>query len=342
MSAALVTLAAQLAGCSTTRGTGAGEGMMAEATPTIDEALADELRRDVVRLAGEIGERNVWLPGKLAAAADYIDAQLQAAGYETERQLFEAEGLKVCNIVATCLGTERPERVLVVGAHYDSRCGIKHRHGRRRVPGMPGTPGANDNASGIAAMLALARRFAQEPAPITVRFVAFVNEEPPFFCTPLMGSRVYARACRERGDDVIGMLSLDTLGCYSDEPGSQSWSLLLGRPLWTRANFVAFMSNWGSASFARRTAEAFRARSDVRAVSVCVPRVVPRVAWSDDSAFWEEGYPALTVTDTAYLRSPNYHTVNDTPDTLNYPAMARVVDALGLVVRDLAGSALSR
>ena len=299
--------------------------------------VAEELRHDVEVLAGEIGERNVWLPGRLESAAAWIEFSLCGCGLKVDRQGFEAEGQRVFNIEAELRGDERPDEVLILGAHYDSRCGMKSRHSRRRIPGKPGTPGADDNASGVAAILALARRFAQKPQPCTLRFVAFVNEEAPFFQTELMGSRVYAKRCRQRKEHIIGMLTPETLGYYTDARGSQRYPLLFGRVLSSRANFVAFLGNLGSVGLVRRTAQLFRRHSEVPAVGVAFPRILPRVGWSDDWSFWKEGYRALTITDTAYFRYEHYHAAEDTPEKLDYPRFAAVVEGLPAVVEDLCG-----
>jgi len=171
--------------------------------PPADEALAslaDELRRDIQQLAVDIGERNVRnRPRQLAHAADYVETQFSEVGYETKRQEYEVSNVKCHNLEAEVLGTTCPEEILIVGAHYDT---------------VVGTAGANDNTSGVAATLALARRFAHRKPDRTLRFVAFVNEEKPYAHTEQMGSRVYARRCRERGEQVVGMLSLETIGYY--------------------------------------------------------------------------------------------------------------------------------
>jgi Zn-dependent M28 family amino/carboxypeptidase len=305
--------------------------------------LADELRRDVEVLATEIGERNVWLPERLARSADWVEAQLQSCGLNTQRQGYTAEGCEVFNIEAEVRGTDRPGEILIIGAHYDSRCAMKRLHGRDRLPDDPGTPGANDNASGVATVLALARRLADTPQPCTLRFVGFVNEEPPFFRTDLMGSRVYARRCRERGEKIIGMLTPETLGYYTDEPRTQRLRAAFKRPLNSAGNFVAFICNLGSRPLLRRTMRHFRAHTDFPATSVALPSVTRQVSWSDDWAFWREGYRALTITDTAFLRYPFYHTTEDTPDKLDYARFARVVAALQPTIEDLcADEALCR
>jgi Zn-dependent M28 family amino/carboxypeptidase len=176
----------------------------------------ERLRGDVERLAGYIGERHIWRPEALAQAAAFIRAALVEAGFVPGAQTFEVRGVRVQNVEAIARGASTEAEAIVVGAHYDT---------------IGGSPGANDNGTGIAAVLELARRFAGHTLPRTIRFVAFVNEEPPFFQTEEMGSLVYARAARARGDRILGMLSLETMGYYSDEPGSQQYPDPLGAVL---------------------------------------------------------------------------------------------------------------
>ncbi len=288
-----------------------------------EEALKDDLVRDVEILAGEIGDRNVRAHANYLAAADYIEQEFRAAGYEVRRQEFETDGHTCYNLEAERLGRNNPERILVLGAHYDS---------------VFGTPAANDNASGVAALLAIARAMADDEPEITVRFVAFANEEPPYFQTEHMGSLVYARAARDRGDDIIGMVSLETIGYYSNEPGSQRYPGPFKLLYPTRGNFIAFVGNVRSRHLVRDGIRAFRENARMPSEGAAIPAFIPGVGWSDHWAFWEEGYPAFMVTDTAPFRYPYYHTVADTPDKLDYPRMTRVVDGLLAMTREMSGA----
>jgi Zn-dependent M28 family amino/carboxypeptidase len=298
---------------------------------------ATDLRRDVEFLALTLGERNLWHYVQLCAAGEYIEAALRAVGLAVARQEYTVRGRRVCNLEAELPGTAAGGEVLIVGAHYDSRCGVLSHDDE---PAGPGTPGADDNGTGVATVLALARFFAGRPqtrTARTLRFVFFVNEEPPFFQTPDMGSVVYARRCRERGERIVGALTPDTLGYYRREPGSQRYRFpynFCGYP--TTGDFLAFLSNRHSRRLLRQTAAAFRRHSDVPCLAVAVPALVRRIGWSDDWAFWREGYPALTVTDTAYLRTPYYHTAQDTPEKLDFDCLARVVAGLEGAVGELA------
>lgn len=295
--------------------------------PAPDDALLawmQELRRDIYFLAAEIGERNVLrCPKQLAQAADYIETEFRAAGYEVHQQEYVVSECKCCNLEIEIPGGVRPEQIVVVGAHYDT---------------VIGTPGANDNTSGVAAMLALARRFSEQRPKRTLRFVAFVNEEPPFFQTEEMGSRVYARRCRQRGEKVVAMLSLETIGYYSDSPGSQKYPPPLARLYPSVGNFIGFIGNFRSRRLVRRAIRAFRRSERFPSEGAVPPQsLAPSVGLSDQWSFWQEGYPALMVTDTAMYRYPNYHDRGDTFDKINFDRLARVARGLEKVVAALAG-----
>ena len=267
-------------------------------------------------LAGEIGERNTFRPQALRRAAAYIEQAWRNQGYTVTRHEYAMGRDTWANLEITRRGRERPDDIILIGAHYDS---------------VIGSPGANDNATGVSALLELSRPAAARDLGKTVRFVAFVNEEPPQFQTALMGSRVYARQARARGDRIRAMLSLETLGYYSEAPGSQAFpfpSALYRLFYPNRGNFVLFVSNFGSRPFLRQAVESFRQVTPFPVESIATFEWVPGVDWSDHGSFWEVGYPALMVTDTALYRYPHYHTEQDTPEKVNYDALARVVDGL--------------
>jgi Zn-dependent M28 family amino/carboxypeptidase len=283
------------------------------ATLASGPVLDARLRAHVARLAGEIGERNVFRPVALHAAADYIRREWTAMGYDVAIQSYQAAGVLSENLEVTRTGRSRPSEIVLIGAHYDS---------------VQGSPGANDNASGVAALLEISREFVQLTPECSVRFVAFVNEEPPFFYWGQMGSTVYAKAARARGDAIKLMVSLEMLGCYSDERGSQSYPVPLRFFYPDRGNFIAFVANLRSRKPLHRLVAAFRAHSDFPAESLATFEFIPGVSWSDQLSFWRQGYRALMVTDTAFYRYAYYHTALDTPEKVNYPAMARVVTGL--------------
>jgi Zn-dependent M28 family amino/carboxypeptidase len=210
----------------------------------------------------------------------------------------------------------------VLGAHYDT---------------VGGSPGANDNGTGVAALLELARRFAGRPQARTIRFVAFVNEEPPFFQTPQMGSLVYADAARARGDRIVGMLSLETMGYYSDEPGSQQYPVPEMAGMYPDVgNFIGFVSNLESSTLLSAARRAFAERTSFPLQTAAMPGELPGAGWSDHWSFWHAGYPALMVTDTAPWRYPWYHSAGDTPDKIDFEKLADVVNGLEQVTIALA------
>jgi Zn-dependent M28 family amino/carboxypeptidase len=226
---------------------------------------------------------------------------------------------------AQITGKTRSGEIVVVGAHYDT---------------VPGTAGANDNTSGVAATLALARKFSKLENDRTLRFVAFVNEEPPYFQTDQMGSRVYARQCRQQGDNIVAMVSLETLGWYDDRPNSQNYPLPFGLLYPSTGNFIGFIGNIASRSLVRQAIGTFRQHEQFPSEGAALPEAIPGVGFSDQWSFWQEGYPAIMVTDTALFRYPFYHTPEDTIDKVNFDRLARVVRGLEKVVAGLAGGEL--
>jgi Zn-dependent M28 family amino/carboxypeptidase len=303
-----------------------GESHRGELPPLTAEqaALGEELRQHVEALADGIGERNLVRYRNLVAAAELIERSLTEAGYAVERQEYEVEGKTCVNLAAETPGADRPQEIVVVGGHYDT---------------VIYCPGANDNATGVAATLALARRLGGFRPSRTLRFVCFVNEEPPFFQTANMGSRVYARRCRQRGEKVTAMLSLETIGYYSDEKGSQRYPPPFSLLYPDTGNFIAFVGNYGSRDLVRQVVGSFRRQAEFPSEGGAVPGILPGIGWSDHWSFWKEGYPALMVTDTAPFRYPHYHRSTDTPDKIDYERTARVVSGVEAVVRELAGPA---
>lgn len=287
-----------------------------------DQDAPARLRTDIETLAGAIGERNIWRFDALRRAAAHITTAFDASGYAPQSQSYGVQGLRVENVEASITGSLQPAEIVVVGAHYDT---------------VRDCPGANDNATGVAAVLDLARRFAGVPRPCTIRFVAFVNEEPPFFQTSAMGSVVYANEAKRRGDRIRAMLSLETIGFYSDRPHSQQYPLPLNVFYPNTGNFIGFVANVRSARLLRTAQQAFKARTPFPVQGAAVPAAIPGVGWSDHWAFWQAGYQAIMVTDTAPYRYPWYHTPQDTPDKISIDRMTQVVDGLEHVVHVLAG-----
>ena len=233
-------------------------------------AMAERLQRDVGVLASEIGERNTRCPEGLQRAAAFIAERFERLGYNLREEQYLAEGLQVANIEAEVVGTRLCDEIVIVGAHYDS---------------APGTPGSNDNASGAAAILELARMFRDVQPTRTVRFVAFVNEEPPFFQTPWMGSRVYAEGAKNRSEKIVAMLCLECLGYYSDVAGSQLYPPPFDRFCPDTADFIAFVSNIESHPLLRRCLGYFRKTTAFATQCLVAPERVPIIGWSDQSSF---------------------------------------------------------
>jgi Zn-dependent M28 family amino/carboxypeptidase len=286
------------------------------------KALAEKLTSHVTVLSEEIGERNAIRYGALERAGAYIEKTFRQMGYVPESQFYELEGRAYRNIYVTLRGNRSPEEFVVVGAHYDT---------------VPGTPGADDNASGVAGLLELASGVAGGTPGRTVRFIAFTNEEPPYFRSRKMGSRVYARAARERGEKITAMLCLEMIGYFSDEKGSQSYPLpFMGLAYPDAANFISVVGNLRSRSLVKRVGKGLKRQSGVGVESLATFTFVPGLDFSDHYSFYKEGYPAVMITDTAFYRNSHYHMASDRAATLDYRAMAHVVEGLRHCVLDLA------
>jgi len=285
----------------------------------MNEHLMQRLRTHVYELAGRIGQHNVFHPEALHAAEAYITQEWEQQGYAVRRQAYAEQDVECANLEVTCPGS-RDSDIILIGAHYDS---------------VLGSPGANDNGSGVAALLELSRLFKDTAPEIGLRFVAFVNEEPPFFFWPNMGSMVYAKAARERGDPIRFMISLETIGYYQDFKGSQSYPPLLKYFYPDTGNFIAFASNLRSKNVMRDCVQAFSAVTNFPVQSIATLATVPGVAFSDHQSFWRHGYNAFMITDTANYRYPYYHTAQDTPDKLYYVPFTEVTHGLFLMLCQL-------
>jgi Zn-dependent M28 family amino/carboxypeptidase len=289
-------------------------------------ALAERLRGHVNAIAAN--EHNTGTPVQLERAAVYIETALAKAGYTPTRQEYMAGGQRVRNIeaaVGNVAKGKRPDRIFIVGAHYDS---------------APGAPGANDNGSGTAAVLELARllRTMRPSAGTEVRFVLFVNEEPPWFMGEQMGSMVHAAEMKRQGQNIAAALVLETMGYYTDAPDSQKLPPGLEGRYPSTGNFIAFVGTLESSSLVREALAAFRAASDFPAEGLAAPAHTTGVTLSDHSSYNRQSYPALMITDTAFMRYPYYHTEEDTPEKLTYDSMARVVTGLAKTIAALAGA----
>lgn len=290
-----------------------GDPLRGELPPADDEllSLAERLRGHVDTLALTIGERNAHHMAALAAAADYIREQWNDLGYDTVEHRYGDEGFRN-------LWVEIPGRagsgLYVVTAHYDSALG---------------TPGADDNASGVAALLELARSLAGRELEHGIRLVAVPNEERPYFGTELMGSLVDAARAHAQGLNVLGMFSLEMLGFYSDAPGSQLYPPVIREFYPDRGNFIALVGNFASRGLLHEAISHFRAAGAFRSEGMAAPEwLVEDIRRSDNASWWHHGFPALMITDTSNFRNPHYHTAGDLPHTLDYLSLARVVRGL--------------
>ncbi|MEC4819830.1 MAG: M28 family peptidase [Scytonema sp. PMC 1069.18] len=284
--------------------------------------LRDALKQDVEKLASDIGKRNYLYYQGLVTASDYLKSSFASVGYEVKQQEYTIDKQAYSNIEVEIPGSTKPDEIVIIGGHYDSAFI---------------SPGANDNGTGAAATLELARLFMGKKPARTLRFVEFVNEEPPFFQTENMGSLVYAKLCKQRQEKVVAMLSLETMGYYSDEIGSQKYPAPLGSIYPLQGNFIAFVGNSSSGKLVRDTISSFRRHTQFPSEGAALLGVIPGVGWSDHWSFWQQGYPALMVTDTAPFRYPYYHTELDTPDKVDYDRLARVVAGLERAIADLSG-----
>lgn len=295
-----------------------------------DEAIAAQLRKHVDRLAGLIGPRHLGRPGTMEAASALIEREFSAMDDFVRREEYDARYGKATNLVVERKGSTKSKEVVILGAHYDT---------------VPETPGADDNASAVAVLIEAARLLVGYTTPRTVRFVAFACEEPPHFYTQTMGSDVHARGCRERGEQIVGMLCLEMVGFYRDEPGSQRVPAELPRWLhWLmpkRGNFLAAVGNPRSAYLGWRFRRGFKGATRFPLFSIALPESIHSIRLSDNASFWDHGYRALMLTDTSFLRNPNYHQASDTPDTLDYDRMAHVTRGVAGGMARIAGRRLN-
>ena len=287
-----------------------------------DRRLAEDLKAHVLAVASE--EHNVGHPEALERSARYIETTLAGLGYAVARQEFETAGVKVRNLEVTRAGPGEGKRI-VVGAHYDS---------------AQGAVGANDNGSGVAALIELARAFKQvQPGEgFEIRFAFYVNEELPWFGTEKMGSNLHAAGLAREGRQVVAMLSLETIGWYSSAPGSQHYPFPFNLFYPSTGDFIGFVANPRSRALVRRIVGAFRRHAAFPSEGAVGLESIRGISWSDQWSYWQRGWPAVMVTDTALYRYPHYHTLHDTPDKLDYDGLARVVKGLEGVVRELAAA----
>jgi len=291
--------------------------------PAAGPTLAEKFKRHVYKLSHEIGDRSHEKYDKLDEAARYITKEFESFGYEVEFQAYSAREKVFRNIIVTKPGTpgsEKADEILVLGAHYDTY----------------GNPGADDNASGVAGLLEMARIFHGRETGRTIKFVAFVNEEPPFFKKKHMGSRVYTKAAKKNGENIKGAFILETIGYYSNERNSQHYPPGFGFFFPNKGNFIGVVGNFKSVKFVKNIVSSFKKGTKFPVEWIVAPSLVIGVDYSDNWSFWQEGYPAVMITNTAFYRNPHYHKATDTYDTLNYESAAEVVKGVSATLTTFA------
>ncbi len=283
--------------------------------------LEERLGGHVVRLSESRVGRNIIAADSLTPARNYIANQFKSIGFNPEYQSYDIEGDEYSNIIIDIPSSVKGAPVLIVGAHYDS---------------VENSPGANDNASGVAALIEIGRYFSiNQPLHNHLRLIAFANEEPPFFHTDEMGSLIYAKTLSGKDETVLGMISLETIGYYTEAKGSQKYPRFFDRLYSDQGNFLSFVGNFQSRNLLTSSIALFRKQSKVPSQGVVSPAFVPGVGWSDHWSFWKAGFNAIMVTDTALYRYQHYHETSDTPEKLNYQQYAKVVYGLYKVIEGI-------
>lgn len=279
----------------------------------------ERLEAHVRTLSEKLSPRDESRPESLDRVAAYIRREFESARGRPSEQTYQVGARTYRNVIAT-FGAETRERI-VVGAHYDAAGPL---------------PGADDNASGVAGLIELAHLLGKGNPPVKVELVAYTLEEPPFFRSEYMGSAVHARALKKEGAQVRAMFSLEMIGYFSDAPGSQRFPISLLRLFYpTEGNFISVVGKVGQGLLVRRIKGAMLEASSLPVYSISAPRSIPGVDFSDHRNYWEAGYPAVMITDTAFYRNPHYHTAADTAEKLDYKRMAQVVEGVHAAVSEL-------
>ncbi|MEE8141858.1 MAG: M28 family peptidase [Planctomycetota bacterium] len=289
----------------------------------IDDGVRERVENTVRELSGDVGPRYPPLGDSMARAAMVIERKWRELGFDVQEQAYDVGGVEVKNLMVVLPGLQPELGIFVVGAHYDT---------------CFDTPGADDNASGVALLLELSRSLRGQQPERSIWLVAFACEEPPYFLTPDMGSVRLAHKLVADGIQVEGMISLESLGYYRDEAKTQHYPSGLSLFYPNRGNFVAVVGNLSSNSLARRVARLMKEHSQMPVETGVLPGWLPGVGWSDHWAFWKQGVAAVMLTDTALFRNPHYHDWTDAVDTLNYDALADLGMALPQIVLNLASA----
>ncbi len=284
---------------------------------------AEQLRRHIEALTVQIGERSIQRPENLQKAQDYIESAYKDIGLETRLESYAFRGLPVANVVSRIDFCRNPSRTYLLGAHYDT---------------VKGTAGADDNASAVAVQLETSRLLKmlseQKVMDLSVKFVSFTLEEKPAFLTPYRGSKIHAGKAREEKEPLEGAICLEMVGYRSMAPGSQKYPLPLRFAHYPReGNYISIVGNTKSRAFTRSILDAFSQNPELPAISLTVPLngwLIPAVRRSDHISFWDQGFKAVMITDTANYRNPHYHERTDTMETLDFDFMSNVVKSLML------------
>ncbi len=287
--------------------------------PSAETVDTRRLRSHVVALSDSFCPRDWENEVNLGKCADYIAGHFTNAGAVVQTQLVPAQGRQYRNVICR-FGVGQGSKV-VVGAHYDA-CGE--------------TPGADDNASGVAALIELAYLLGRNPPQREIELVAYALEEPPFFRTPLMGSAVHATSLLAEKQKIVGVIVLEMVGYFADKRGSQSYPSLLLRLFYpSRGDFVAVAGAWNQGDWVKTVKVGMKGTTDLSVYSIRAPAIIPGVDFSDHLNYWPLGINSLMVTDTAFYRNKAYHSVDDTADRLDYDRMADVVVAVFEALRTI-------
>lgn len=303
--------------------------MPADSSAIDRNVIEQRLRTHVHHLAAKIGPRTLAEPETMQATVDYLQSEWQEMPLAVKQEPYEALGQPTKNLLVEVPGNGKPEEIVLLGAHYDT---------------VAGSPGADDNGSAVAVLLEVCRLLRQHSGRRTARYVAFTCEEKPYGDHQAMGSQHHARLARERGDQITAMLCLEMVGYFRDEPGSQKVPPTI--PKWLhpifpkRGNFLAAVGNLKSCQLSWHFRRGYkqglkRTQGKLPLFSIVLPEKIEEIRRSDNSSFWDQGYPALMLTDTSFLRSPHYHQPSDLPETLDYPRMVDVVLGVAGAMRRL-------
>ena len=288
------------------------------------ETIESNLRRHVDCLAGVIGSRTLARPKTIDATIGYLRGQWEAMQHDVRDEVYDALGDQATNLVVEKVGTRRPDDIVLLGAHYDT---------------TSTTPGADDNASAVAVMLEVSRLLKDHTGKRTARYVAFACEEAPYYNLQAMGSQHHAQQARQRNEKIVAMLCLEMVGYFRDEIGSQQIPpgipALLRRFFPKRGNFLAAIGNMPSWKLVWSFRRGFKRGTRMPLFSISLPEKIEEIRRSDNSSFWDQGYPALMLTDTSFLRNPHYHQETDTPETLDYGRMTDVTLGMATAMKGL-------